>query len=62
MAYKIGQYSKTEFNANGAGRLLVKEYSSVSEASKETGVARSSIYACCYGKLKTAGGFRWSFR
>lgn len=36
-------------------------YSSIREASKQTGVCRSSISKCCNGKGKTAGGFRWEF-
>ena len=41
---------------------LIKIWESQSEASKETGIERSNINACCNGKIKTAGGYRWSFR
>ena len=51
---KVGQYTKM-----GA---LVREWKSQQEASRGTGVAAPSISACCNGNLKTAGGFRWSFR
>ena len=34
-------------------------YLSQSEASRQTGIAASSISACCRGKRKTAGGFHW---
>ncbi len=51
---KVGQYTKM-----GA---LVREWDSQKEASRGTGVAAPSISACCNGNLKTAGGFRWSFR
>ena len=51
---KIGQYTKSG--------QLVREWNSQAEAAQGTGVAQPSISACCYGKLKTAGGFRWSFR
>ena len=36
-------------------------YSSIREASKQTGVCRSSISQCYNGKQKTAGGFHWEF-
>ena len=49
----IGQYTKKG--------QLIKLWESQIEASQITGVAQSSISACCYGRLKTAGGFRWSF-
>ena len=40
---------------------LINIWETQKEASRVTGVAQPSISACCYGKLKTAGGFRWSF-
>ena len=49
----IGQYTKE-------GKL-VGTWKSQTEASLVTGVKRSNISACCYGKLKMAGGYRWSF-
>lgn len=36
-------------------------YKSVAEASKVTGVNRSSIAFCAHGKYKQAGGMHWSF-
>lgn len=34
-------------------------YESVSEASRQTGIYRSGIYAAAIGKLTTAGGYHW---
>ena len=38
-------------------KIGIKEFISVSDASRETGISRSSISACCRGKRKSAGGF-----
>ena len=40
---------------------ILKNYQSTGDASKETGIERSNIIKCCNGKLKTAGGFKWSY-
>lgn len=40
---------------------LILEYTSVSEASRVTGVDQSSITKCCKGKRKSAGGYYWHF-
>lgn len=36
-------------------------YLSQTEASRQTGIAASSISACCRGKRKAAGGYHWEF-
>lgn len=36
-------------------------YESAAEASKQTGISRCGIGACCRGQQKTAGGFHWEF-
>lgn len=38
-----------------------KEYSSIREAAYDTAVDQSGISACCYGKQKTCGGYKWMF-
>jgi len=40
----------------------VAEYHSIMFASKQTGIQRRSIAACCAGKGETAGGFKWKFK
>lgn len=39
----------------------INRYSSLHEASRHTGLLVNSIYVCCRGKRKTAGGFRWEY-
>lgn len=46
---KIGQYTKSE--------ELIGSYNNVTEASKNTGISRTSITNCLSGLSKTAGGF-----
>lgn len=36
-------------------------FDSISEASRETSISRTSISYCCKDKLKSAGGFQWKF-
>ena len=38
-----------------------KVYTSLSEASKETGINISNICRCCKGRTKKAGGYRWEY-
>lgn len=36
-----------------------KIYSSAYAAQRETGIRQPTIWKCCHGKSKTAGGFHW---
>lgn len=49
-AYIICQYK---------GDVFIKEYSSITEASRQTGICKSTITLCVSGKFKQAGGFIW---
>lgn len=40
----------------------IKEYASIKEARKATGVHHSGIVHCCKGRYKTAGGFVWKYK
>lgn len=40
---------------------LIEEFKSASKASKQLGIDRSHITACCKGRLKSAGGFYWQY-
>lgn len=40
---------------------LNRIFNSMSEASKETGVARPNISHCCAGRLLSAGGYTWEY-
>lgn len=42
--------------------VVVAEYYGTSEAQRITGVPSSSISACCYGKIKQAGGYQWKHK
>lgn len=42
--------------------ILVKEYSSIMQAERETGFANSYISACCKGKYKTAYNYIWRYK
>ena len=42
--------------------ILVKEYSSIMQAERETGFANSYISACCKGKYKTAYNYIWKYK
>lgn len=42
---------------------VIREYPSIREATRETGIEHSCISRCCSGSrnAKTAGGYKWSF-
>ena len=42
--------------------VAVALYCSVAQAARETMVERSSIIACCKGRLKSCGGFLWRYQ
>lgn len=37
----------------------IKKYFSLSEAARETGCNVSNISACCHGRVKSLGGYKW---
>jgi len=41
---------------------LIKEWYSISQASKELGIGSNSITTCCKGEYKSAGGFIWKYK
>ena len=40
---------------------IIKKYESVSMAANDNGLLVSNISACCCGKTKTCGGYKWAF-
>lgn len=40
---------------------LIMTFNTVGEASKNTGVSSSGIYATCNGQQKTSGGYKWKY-
>ena len=51
---QVLQYTKDD--------IFIKEYISIRDAHRETGIAFQSIGKCANGKLPTAGGFIWKHR
>ena len=41
---------------------LIKEYWTLSEAVKETGIGRDNILRCIKGKNRHAGGYLWFYK
>lgn len=41
---------------------IIDKYSSITNASLDTGISRSCISACCRGMQQTAGGFIWRYK
>lgn len=48
-----------QYKLNGE---FVKEWSSIKDVVGELGIIRTSIVACCEGKLKKVGGFAWRYK
>ena len=41
---------------------FIKEYDTISMAAFDNNIDKSTICACCRGRQKTAGGFRWMYK
>lgn len=41
--------------------VFIKTWESMTIAAKELGLDRSNIGACCNGRIKTCGGYKWRF-
>lgn len=41
---------------------FVAEYPSIREAERQTGIKHQNISKCCYGDVKSAGGFIWKLK
>lgn len=48
-----------QYNMN---MLFIKEWDSISSASKELGIGSNGITTCCKGKYKSAGGYIWKYK
>ena len=51
---------KTVYQIDNTG-ILVAVYSNTYEAQLKTGIRRNNISSCCRGRLKHAGGFKWTY-
>ena len=62
-AHKGKIYANTkpilQFSKSGE---LIAEYSSLTEASRQTGCSAPNICDCCKGNRKSAGGFIWKYK
>ena len=47
-----------QYNLNNE---LIANFPSIQEATRKTGICKSSIQSACCGKQKTAGGFIWKY-
>lgn len=41
---------------------FIKEYPSISEASRELGIKEGNLSTCLKGKIKSCGGFQWKYK
>lgn len=57
--YKEKGLEVVQYNKNGE---IIKEFLSIAEAEKKTGIQSSSISAVCSGKRYNAGGFIWRYK
>ena len=53
--------SKAVLQISKSGEFL-KEFPSLMEAWRETGIYHGHICRCCLGKLKSAGGYLWRYK
>lgn len=51
---KVDQYTKEG--------VFIQSFDCMQNAQKATGIAKQSIFSCCVGKYKSAGGFVWKFK
>lgn len=42
--------------------VFIKEWNTISEASRVLNISQGNIVACCKGRLKSAGGFIWKYK
>lgn len=57
-------YSEKAVRQLSKDGYLIKEFPSIAEASRQTGIEKNTISRCCkhYGYYKTAGGYKWEFK
>jgi NUMOD4 motif/HNH endonuclease len=62
----LGKFGKEHNRSKSVLQYLngnkIAEYGSISEASRNTGVAIASISRCCLGRQVKAGNFNWQFQ
>lgn len=58
LAKSVIQY---DLNNNNNNNNKTAEFISISEASRITGINKSSIHLCCNNKRNSAGGYKWKY-
>ena len=53
--------NKTVLQLDKVTGEVIRRWECARDASRELGIDHRNISACCRGKLKSAGGFRWCF-
>ena len=67
LEYCNAQYNNEYSHAKEVAKLdlktgdVIETFKSASEAERQTGIQQSHIAECCNGKIKSAGGFGWSY-
>lgn len=56
-----GLKTRKSVNQYSLDGTFIHCWDSIKDAEKHTGVYHSHISACCKGKLKTSGGFKWEY-
>lgn len=57
---KNNHLSKIIYQYDLSGEFI-RQWNSISDVTRELKIFQSSIIACAKGKLKTSGGFFWSY-
>lgn len=55
----LNHSSKSVYQIDIDTDKIIKEYGSMSEAERDTGISHTSISACCRGVMKQAGRYKW---
>lgn len=48
-----------QYDKNG---IFIAEFASATEANRILGISNNHISDCCYGRIKSSGGFIWKFK
>lgn len=67
VGYWTGKFGKKHHNSKAVCQysvqgIFIKEFGSIMEARRETGVNDTSISRCCRNKQKTAGNYIWKYK
>lgn len=54
-------YKRKVVQINISSKNIIREYNSMEEAYKITGISSGQISDCCKGNCKTAGGYAWAY-